>query len=75
MFNLVRGTKIQGLTGVPEQNGHILRPLLSTPKTDILKKIEEKNIPYQLDSTNTDDTYLRNHLRLNIISEFERINP
>lgn len=28
-----------------------------------------------MDSSNTDDTYLRNHLRLNIISEFERINP
>lgn len=75
IFNLIRGTKIGGLTGVPEQNGHILRPLLGTTKADILRSLEEEDIPYRLDSTNTDDTYLRNHLRLNVVSEFERINP
>ncbi len=37
--------------------------------------METENIPFRLDSTNADDIYLRNHLRLNIISEFERINP
>lgn len=75
MFNLIRGSKIHGLTGVPEQNQHILRPLLDISKTEILKKLEKENISYRLDSTNADDVYLRNHLRLNIISEFERINP
>lgn len=75
MFNLIRGSKIHGLMGVPEKNNYILRPLLSISKTEILKKLEEENTPYRLDSTNTDDIYLRNHLRLNIISEFERINP
>ena len=75
MFNLIRGSKIHGLMGVPEQNRYILRPLLDTSKTEILKKLEKESIPYRLDSTNTDDIYLRNHLRLNIINEFERINP
>lgn len=75
IFNLIRGSKIHGLTGIPEQNGNILRPLLATPKTEILQKLEKEGIAYRLDSTNTDDTYLRNHLRLNVIGEFERINP
>lgn len=75
MFNLIRGSKIHGLTGVPEQNERILRPLLNISKIEILETLQKENIPYRLDSTNTDDTYLRNHLRLNIISEFERINP
>lgn len=75
MFHLIRGSKIHGLMGIPEQNGYILRPFLDTSKTEILSGLEEKNIPYRLDSTNADDIYLRNHLRLNIISEFERINP
>ncbi len=75
IFNLIRGTKIQWLTGIAEQNGHILRPLLGTSKTEILKKLTEAGIPYRLDSTNTEDIYLRNHLRLNIVSEFERVNP
>ncbi|MDD2891468.1 MAG: tRNA lysidine(34) synthetase TilS [Candidatus Gracilibacteria bacterium] len=75
IFNLIRGAKIHGLTGIKEQNEYILRPFINISKTEILKKIQEENIPYRLDSTNTDDTYLRNHLRLNVISEFERINP
>lgn len=75
MFHLIRGTKIQGLTGVPERNGYILRPLLSIGKKEILETLGRENTPYRLDSTNADDVYLRNHLRLNIISEFERINP
>lgn len=75
MFNLIRGTKIQGLTGIPEQNDRILRPLLHLSKPEILEKLEQDGIAYRLDSSNTDDTYLRNHLRLNIINEFERINP
>ncbi|MDD2917291.1 MAG: tRNA lysidine(34) synthetase TilS [Candidatus Gracilibacteria bacterium] len=75
MFHLIRGTKIQGLTGVPEQNGHILRPLLSIQKKEILQSLDRDSISYRLDSTNADDAYLRNHLRLNIVSQFERINP
>ena len=75
MFNLIRGTKIQGLKGIPEQNGHVLRPLLGISKTEILRQLQEVTVTYRLDSTNTDDTYLRNHLRINVVSEFERINP
>ncbi len=75
MFNLIRWAKIHGLTGIPEQNGSTLRPLLHLQKSEILRQLAENGTPYRLDSTNTDDTYLRNHLRLNIIAEFERINP
>lgn len=45
------------------------------PKSEILTRLQEWNIPHCVDSTNADDRYLRNHLRLNVISEFERINP
>ena len=75
LFNLIRGSKIHGLMGIPEQNGHTLRPFLGVSKTEILQKLTEENISFRIDSTNSNDVYLRNHLRLNIISEFERINP
>lgn len=75
LFNFIRGTKLGGLTGIPELNGTILRPLLHIPKSEILTRLQERNIPHCVDSTNMDDRYLRNHLRLNVISEFERINP
>lgn len=75
LFNFIRGTKINGLTGIPELNGAILRPFLHMPKSEILTRLQERNISHCIDSTNTDNRYLRNHLRLNVISEFERINP
>lgn len=75
LFHFIRGSKISGLMGIPEQNQYILRPFLSVTKQKILQALEEEKIPYRLDSTNADEVYLRNHLRLNILPEFERINP
>ena len=87
MFNLIRGTKLGGIVALSEiqnpkskiQNGEevarIFRPLLHVQKTTILQYTQEHQIDYREDSTNTDTVYLRNHLRHNILTEFERINP
>jgi tRNA(Ile)-lysidine synthase len=63
------------LTGIDELNGNILRPLLHITKNNILNSCLDENIPYRNDSTNADDKILRNHIRLNILPEFEKINP
>ena len=55
--------------------GNIFRPLLYVPKSDIFDYAREHHIEYREDSTNQDTEYLRNHLRHNILPEFERINP
>ncbi|EKE27354.1 MAG: hypothetical protein ACD_3C00223G0031, partial [uncultured bacterium (gcode 4)] len=75
MFNLIRWTKLGWLTWIDESNNDILRPLLHITKKEILKKCELERIPYRNDSSNADDTFLRNHIRLNILPQFETINP
>jgi tRNA(Ile)-lysidine synthase len=55
--------------------GNIFRPLLHITKNEILEYAREHHIEYREDSTNTDTTYLRNHLRHTVLPEFERINP
>lgn len=75
VLNLIRGTKLAGLSGIPEQNGNILRPFLNTSKSEILGSLREHKIPYRIDSTNTDTTFLRNQVRHDILPAFERINP
>ena len=37
LINLIRGTGINGLTGIAPRNGHVLRPLLNVSREDILE--------------------------------------
>ena len=53
LINLCRGTGIKGLTGIKSINGDILRPLLPCSRTDILKYIEDHQLGFRTDSTNT----------------------
>ncbi|NUJ97928.1 tRNA lysidine(34) synthetase TilS [Candidatus Gracilibacteria bacterium] len=73
-FNLIRGTKLTGLINMKENNGSVLRPLLEITKTEIISWLEEKNLPYNIDSSNFDIAYTRNYLRHDIIPLFSKIN-
>lgn len=75
LLNLIRGTGIKGLTGISAKNGHVVRPLLCISRLEIEKYISERDIPYVTDSTNSEDLYLRNALRLNVIPLLETLNP
>ncbi len=80
IFNLIRGSKLGGIHAMREfatRNSQftILRPLLQTTKEDILLYAEREGILYREDSSNTNPTYLRNHLRHNILPLFSQINP
>lgn len=75
MFNLIRWTRLNWLTGIDKFNNKILRPLLNISKAEILEKCRKNKIEFVEDSTNNEDEYLRNHIRLNILPEFSKINP
>ncbi|MDD4777811.1 MAG: tRNA lysidine(34) synthetase TilS [Fermentimonas sp.] len=75
LLNLIRGTGIKGLTGISPKNGHIVRPLLCVSRSDIEDYITEREIPYVTDSTNDQDIYLRNYIRINIIPRLQAVNP
>jgi tRNA(Ile)-lysidine synthase len=75
LINLVRGSGIKGLTGISPCNGKIIRPLLCLTRNDIRTYIAQHNIPFVEDSSNAEDIYLRNKIRLNILPELEKMNP
>lgn len=75
LLNLIRGTGINGLKGIPVRNGLIVRPLLHTSKTDILDYLSHLKQDYVTDSTNLQDEYMRNKIRLNLIPLMETMNP
>lgn len=75
LLNLVRGTGINGLTGISVVNGNVVRPLLCVSREDILQYLERLHQPYVTDSTNLVDDYTRNKIRLNILPALAEINP
>ncbi|WP_370567636.1 tRNA lysidine(34) synthetase TilS [Dysgonomonas sp. Marseille-P4677] len=75
LLNLIRGTGIRGLTGISPENGYIIRPLLCLSRNEILEYLKERKISFVEDSTNNEDLYTRNKIRLNLIPLIETINP
>lgn len=75
LLNLLRGTGINGLLGIRSVNGFVVRPLLCVSRTDILAYLEKIGQAFVIDSTNLQDEYTRNQIRLNLLPLMQRINP
>ena len=75
LLNLIRGTGLRGLTGIKPVNGKITRPLLCLSKEEVNKYISENNLNFVVDSSNKEDHFTRNKIRLQIIPLLQTINP
>lgn len=74
-INLTRGTGLAGLTGIPERNQRILRPLLAVSQTEINDYYRHHNLKHREDQTNAERKYLRNKIRHDLVPVFTQINP
>lgn len=75
LLNLIRGTGIRGLTGISPSNRKVVRPLLCITRAQIAAYIKKRGIPYVFDSSNDEDLFVRNALRMHIIPRLEALNP
>lgn len=75
LLNLMRGTGINGLLGIRPKNGCIVRPLLCISRDDIIEILNNGDLQYVTDSTNAEDEFKRNKVRLHIIPLMQTINP
>ena len=75
LLNLLRGTGINGLLGIRPVNGFVVRPLLCVSRAEILAYLEKIGQTFVTDSTNLQDEYTRNQIRLNLLPLMQRINP
>lgn len=75
IYNLIKGTGIRGLRGIPVKQGNIIRPMLFASREEIEAFQKEKDLVYREDSSNADDKYNRNKIRHHLIPLMKEINP
>ena len=75
LLNIVRGTGIDGLTGIPVQNQNVIRPLAFASRDDINRYAAQHAITWREDESNLDDHYQRNFVRHRVMSLLKEINP
>lgn len=75
LLNMSRGTGLSGLSGIPLQNGKIIRPLLFASRNQIVEYASEKALSFREDVSNSSDKYQRNFVRHHIVPAFTELNP
>ena len=75
LINLTRGTGWDGLTGIPQQNGVVVRPLLPFSRKEIENYAAEYLISWREDSSNAENYYQRNALRHEVLPVLKDMNP
>lgn len=75
LINLIRGTGLEGLTGIPEVSGKIVRPLLPFSREELEVFAKQSHLEWREDSSNASNKYVRNKLRHDVIPELKDINP
>lgn len=71
LMNFIRGASISGLCGIPFRRDKIIRPILTLTRNEIIEYINENNLSYVTDSTNLEEIYTRNKVRLDLIPKLE----
>ncbi len=78
LLNLIRGSGLNGLVGMKPVSERekltIIRPFLCIDREDIEEYLDDNGIEYVTDSSNMQDDFARNKVRLNIMPEMNKIN-
>ncbi|MDW8106604.1 MAG: tRNA lysidine(34) synthetase TilS [Armatimonadota bacterium] len=75
LINLLRGTGLRGLQGMPYKRDRIIRPLLDVPREQTHRYCAEHNLPTVFDITNLDPHQMRRRIRAELIPVLRAIAP
>ncbi|HTM93934.1 MAG TPA: tRNA lysidine(34) synthetase TilS [Flavisolibacter sp.] len=78
LMNFFRGTGLQGLTAMPEENldeKFFLRPLLGVRRKEILEFAKQNNLDWVEDSSNLSSKYTRNFFRNELLPAIQKVFP
>ncbi len=73
---MLRGSGTGGLSGIPSKRGEkIVRPLLDLPRNKIIEYLDERQLSYRMDSSNSQPVYMRNRLRQELMPQLKVFSP
>ena len=75
LLNMLRGTGLKGLCGIPPVRDYLIRPLILCTRDEIEEYCGENGLRYVTDSTNSSTAYTRNKIRLELMPKLLEINP
>ena len=75
LMNIIRGSGLKGLVGIPQVRGNIIRPFLEIYRKELASYLKASKIPFRNDKSNNDRKYLRNRIRHELIPCLETYNP
>jgi tRNA(Ile)-lysidine synthase len=71
LFRLLRGTGVDGLSGIPVRRGRIIRPLLGFTRAQLLEYARTHQLEWREDPTNRSQAYARNRIRNQLLPALE----
>lgn len=74
LHHMIRGSGLQGLSGIAPVRENIIRPLLCVERAEIEAYLSERNQLYCTDETNFDTVYTRNRIRGEVMPVLLEIN-
>lgn len=78
LMNFFRGTGLQGLTAMPEENGndnYFLRPLLNVRRSELVEFAKRNELEWVEDSSNASNYYTRNFFRNELLPAIKKVFP
>jgi len=71
LYRMIRGSGTAGLAGIYPESSHIIRPLLTVSKEEIVAYCDREELPYAMDKSNREPHYDRNRIRLELLPILE----
>ena len=73
LMKIMNSSGFDGLQGLRKLRQNIIRPMYNISKSEISDYASLNNVKYIDDPTNSDNTFTRNFLRMNVIPELKKI--
>lgn len=75
LMRIIRGTGLEGLSGIPAKRGTICRPFLCLSREQVEQYCQANQLTFVTDESNFDLQYTRNAIRQQVLPLLKNLNP